>query len=232
MPTTAQHIDSVITNWLDLSLADPYVVAEWRPKILFFTKEACRQFWDVFGDDADFKHGISAALPLVAGAVAFPADFGATGYQGGVYSVASGFQLQYIQPHDFWAKYRQANPDSAGNAREYTISNGNIYTYPKTSSDSVIIHYRKRRPVLIDNNDVTGTATDNGLGAIPAEYHEGPIWWATVDMLATIGGDGRGNSELSPRAKAMFADAVAQRTQGAEHVPQIGEKGIGELEMW
>lgn len=230
--TTAQLIDLIVVNWLELSLADPYVASEWRPKILFFLQEAARQFWEHFGDDADFKQGVSSPLVLVSGEVAFPSDFGAGGYQGGVYSAGTGFQLDYVQPHDFWPKFRQLTPDTDGYAREYTVASGKIYTYPKTSADSIVIHYRKRRPVLIDNNDVSGGATDNGLGAIPEEYHNGPIWWATVDMLASIGGDGRSNTELSPRAKQMFDQAVVARTQGAEKVPQLGEKGISELEMW
>lgn len=230
--TTAQMIDAEAQDWLELSLADPYVQVEWRRRILMFLKVAVWRFWNAFAPDCDFKLG-EATVAIVAGVGTLPVTFNATGPQGGVWPTSSmtGEPLEYIEPKQMWMLRHQTAPETAAPPRQYTISGGSLYTYPLITED-VTLHFRKRTPVLIDNNDTSGTVTDNGLGNIPAEYHDGPIFWAVADMLAVQGGDGRANTELSPRAKEMFNIAVAERTQGAEQMRQYGQEGIPELENW
>lgn len=254
--TDKELFDQVMDEVLEIRSDDPYVAAEWVPRLQHMLDDVINDFcgaadWDWMYVREDTPIVIPANTGKIAfGSLGLTRVYARQGEQGGLYPVGTtqGRKTDFRPPDRFFSYYDDPAAQSFAGvsaAQIYTIFGHDhvtrsqfLYLYPKLSS--AVSYYIRYVPTIPPSNYVANPAgvvgppavapTYFALDYIPVDLH--PTFKSGLaDLISARADDGKDVRGLSRRYDADLKKAVSSYQQ--EHpFLQYGDDGAPDERMW
>lgn len=188
-------------------------------------QEVAAQVWTSW--EWDFIQGQWQVSADTTGYIAMPIDFSNIGEFGGLFHSATGVEIRWLSPHEFF-KISEINTASNASVLRYwtiqgydsTVPSPSGYVYPKpTTSINLDLFGLMNVPDLTDS-----TGAGNGFDAFPVDFHRSVLLKGARLLLAEYNGDGRAG-QFDQWFEREMEKLKKRRKNGLQEQLRVGQHG-------